>query len=250
MRFNVGSEVADDHRVAIRERGVVRALALLGVLMVSACTERRGVIDPPDDGGAGDGARGDRAPGSDGLAQEDVTASDAGVEDMFVLPADAPPSSCTPEGERMHTIIPSSQVSSTDGVSYSSNPPSSGPNCGAGGSYGAYPDSQPLPRCYWINNLASGGIVLLYNCPGGCPDIVAQLGLVVRDATDPDCSSTKRIVVTPYPQMDAKVAAVAWGYTWKSGCLDGSSRRALTDFVDAHFGSNGVAPGRLTPSCK
>jgi hypothetical protein len=158
-------------------------------------------------------------------------------------------SSCMPAGERAHAVLENTPVSSVDGVAYSSDPPSSGPNCGVPGIYGAYSEAQPLGRCYWINNLARGGIVLLYNCPGGCPQVVQQLAASVLSARDPDCTNTKRVVITPDPTLPTQVAAVAWGYTWTSGCLDQATTPALVSFMNRHIGSGGQAPERQTNAC-
>lgn len=205
-----------------------------------------GEAGAPDAGGtAADGAPG----GEGGTPIGDVMPADAWV---ITGPPDGPPpvTGCMPEGERKHAVMDSPQVSSTAGVTYNSNPPSSGPHCGAKGAYGNYPADMPLDRCYWIKNLARGDIAIVYNCPDGCPEIQAQVARAFADIVDPDCSNTKRVLVTPYPALDVRVAAVAWGYTWKSGCLDGAARESLVAFINAHIGSKGEAPERTVDVCK
>lgn len=158
-------------------------------------------------------------------------------------PAAVTPSACAPEGEKMHPPMASrAHVNSIRGIRYDSNPPSSGPHCPAPGRYGVYETSDPLRRCNWIHNLEHGAIVLLYNCPQGCPDVVADLLDVMKQAgADPDCGASKRLVLTPDPELDVPVAAAAWGYTWK-GCLNDAGKAELVTFIDKHLGSRGRAP--------
>jgi cytochrome oxidase Cu insertion factor (SCO1/SenC/PrrC family) len=83
--------------------------------------------------------------------------------------------------------------------------------------------------------------VLLYNCPSGCPDILTGLVGVMEAATDPNCPK-KRVLVTPDPQLDAPVAAAAWGATWKGRCVDAAARASLLAFVAANIGTRGRSP--------
>jgi hypothetical protein len=78
---------------------------------------------------------------------------------------------------------------------------------------------------------------------------------------DPDCNlvepPVKRLILTPYADMDATFAATAWRHTWTSKCttFTASDREALLDFIEEHWGSNGDAggedtvcsPGSITP---
>src|SRR5437763_896218 len=69
-------------------------------------------------------------------------------------------------------------------VRYQSNPPASGAHWPMWQTpWGAYPGG--LPRERWVHNLEHGGIVLLYNCPSGCDELIAQL-TALRNATPAD----------------------------------------------------------------
>jgi Protein of unknown function (DUF3105) len=128
---------------------------------------------------------------------------------------------------------------------YNSRPPSSGSHCPVWGHYGAYTEASPLPACNFVHNLEHGAVVVLYHCPDGCDDIVSALqGAIDAAGPDPDCAQSggKRIVLTPYADMDTKVAASAWGYTFTADCLDDAASSALTTFIQAHWGSRGDAP--------
>src|SRR5687768_148624 len=114
-------------------------------------------------------------------------------------------------------------------TTYNSNPPSSGPHCGTTVTYGVA--SAPVDRCNWLHNLEHGAIVLLYNCPEGCADLVTQLTDLLRDAPrDPDCNRL-RVIVTPYPMLSTRVAAAAWRRTWTANCLDEAARASLLKFI-------------------
>jgi hypothetical protein len=86
-----------------------------------------------------------------------------------------------------------------------------------------------------VHDLEHGAVVIAYNCPSGCAAELAplQAWLDARPA-DPMCAApvNARIVVTPDPLLDVPFAAAAWGWTWKSPCLDLAS---LGAFIDAHY---------------
>jgi hypothetical protein len=122
-------------------------------------------------------------------------------------------------------------------VDYNSNPPSSGPHFPIWADFRKY--DKPVPRGYLVHSLEHGAIVLSYRCDddaGGCPDIVAGLQQVA-DAVprDPRCSDATRVrvIITPDPLLDVKVAAAAWGWTYRADCLDVPS---LTSFAKDRYG--------------
>jgi hypothetical protein len=99
-----------------------------------------------------------------------------------------------------------------------------------------------LPACNFVHNLEHGAIALLYNCAQGCPAIVASLQAIIDDPPrDPDCAAS-RLLLTAYSEMQPRVAAAAWGYTWTSDCLDTAAEESLRAFIEAHLGSGGDAP--------
>jgi hypothetical protein len=115
-------------------------------------------------------------------------------------------------------------------VSYVANPPASGPHWPQWQEpWGAYPNG--LPRERWVHNLEHGGVVLLYNCPSGCDDVVAQL-TTLRDATPVDRFNVQRLLIVPDAAMPRKVAAVAWGWRWQGEAVDMAAMRC---FIDARY---------------
>jgi hypothetical protein len=152
---------------------------------------------------------------------------------------------CDPSAqEHEHDSMPAMHVPvPLPASTYNSSPPSSGPHCPAWGRYAVYGEDAPLPACNFLHNLEHGAIALLYNCLDGCDEIVADLEQVIADAPDdPECGAVKRLLLTPYAEMDATIAAAAWGYTWTADCLDDGARASLLDFIAAHRGPAGDAP--------
>jgi hypothetical protein len=108
-------------------------------------------------------------------------------------------------------------------VEWTNNPPTSGPHYPV---WAAWDREYPtLPRGYYVHNLEHGGIVLLYNCADGCPDVVEQLRNVARNMEpDSTCTSpiTKRVVIAPDPLLPegVQIAAVAWNAAYTASCYD------------------------------
>jgi uncharacterized protein DUF3105 len=121
-------------------------------------------------------------------------------------------------------------VAEPTAIAYVANPPASGPHWPMWQEpWGAYP--MELPRERWVHNLEHGGIVLLYNCPEGCPDVVTALeGL--RNQTPPDVFMTQRLLITPDSAMPHRVAAVAWLWRWQGESVDAATLRC---FIDARY---------------
>jgi hypothetical protein len=157
-------------------------------------------------------------------------------DDAAIDGAEDDAGACVPEGEKQHTVLASPHVSSPASLAtviYSSNPPSSGPHCSSTASYA---QMSPIDRCNWLHNLEHGAVVLLYNCAVACPELVAQLQQVAASAKrDPLCG-TRRILITADPMLDTRVAAAAWGFTWKSDCFNEAAGASLVGFIDAHIG--------------
>ncbi len=133
-------------------------------------------------------------------------------------------------------------------IAWSSNPPSSGPHYATWANFQDF--AQPVDRGYLVHDLEHGGIVLSYKCEGAaCAPLLDGLRKL-REAipTDSRCDPSIRVRVTiaPDPLLDVPVAAAAWGWTYKSECLDLPS---LVEFARTHYaqGTEDVcAQGRTT----
>jgi hypothetical protein len=131
-------------------------------------------------------------------------------------------------------------------VEYGSRPPIGGPRYASGyPRYGVTIEQVPPGR--WLANIAQGAVVLLYNCPTPCPDLVADLQAVyTRLPPDPDRPDREaRMLITAYPQMERRLAVVAWGYLLEMDRVDPD---AIVQFYTAHVGrgpegADGGPPG-------
>ncbi|MHB1845035.1 MAG: DUF3105 domain-containing protein [Deltaproteobacteria bacterium] len=125
-------------------------------------------------------------------------------------------------------------------IQYDSNPPAGGDHYPVWAVWGVHSDAVPAE--YFVHNEEHGGVVLLYHCDAGCPDVVSALtALAQSQPPDPLCESQgtgviSRMLVLPDPSLDVPVAAAAWGWTYKepAPCVDPGSLQA---FIDAHYGN-------------
>ena len=95
------------------------------------------------------------------------------------------------------------------------NPPLGGDHCGSTLPCRRYDTVQP--RCSWIHNLEHGHVVLAYNCPAGCPELVSKLNTVWEERQS--SSTKKRILVTPDSKLPFRMAALVWGFGCQSHAL-------------------------------
>ncbi len=68
-------------------------------------------------------------------------------------------------------------------------------------------------------------MILQYNCPDGCDDIVQGLTDIA--------SSYSHTIVAPYSGMDATIALTAWGWIDK---FDEYEQIRIVDFIEGHIG--------------
>jgi hypothetical protein len=114
-------------------------------------------------------------------------------------------------------------------ITYAHNPPASGTHYPAYLQYGLYEEPN-IPPGYWVHNLEHGAIVILYQCPQSCPDLVEQLGNLL-DQFRLSKWDNRKIVIVPYDDMDVPLMAIAWDVQMS---LDQLDAQALLDFYDRH----------------
>ena len=86
---------------------------------------------------------------------------------------------------------------------YASNPPTSGAHLAWAPDAGVHRVPVPLPL--QVHHLLDGGVALQYDCPSGCPDLVADLVALSRRHDG--------VLVAPYPWLDGhRLALTAWGH--------------------------------------
>ena len=90
--------------------------------------------------------------------------------------------------------------------------------------WGVY--QEPLADEVLIHNLEHGGIGIHYDCPDGCDDLAEQLEGFFQTGLE--------IIVSPYPEMDSRIAVTAW--TFRDG-FDEFDRERIEAFIDSHLNS-------------
>lgn len=96
-------------------------------------------------------------------------------------------------------------------LSFLHQPPSSGTHYDQPAPWGLAAD--PVSEGYYLNNLARGGVVVLYACPQDCAALEAQLRELLKKAPkEPEYNQVK-ILATRYDQpLPAQLTALAWGH--------------------------------------
>ena len=121
-------------------------------------------------------------------------------------------------------------IPNTQPPQYAHYPPASGPHYEQEAAWGFY--EQPLPEGRWVHNLEHGGIVILYKCPSGCPDLVKQLQDFNSSAPKSVRWNEVKLVVTPYDKMEHQLAIVAWDWIDEMDVFD---QDRLLKFYNAHL---------------
>jgi len=126
-------------------------------------------------------------------------------------------------------------------VTYDEQPPVGGYHYPVWAIWGTHTD--PVPLEYLVHNEEHGGVLLLYNCDAGCPDLVAQLqGVVDSQPQDPLCASegtgvNARLVLVPDRSLDIQFAAAAWGWWYRPAIDGGVNVGDLQTFITDHIGN-------------
>jgi hypothetical protein len=106
----------------------------------------------------------------------------------------------------VQSVVIQGQQHITRGTShppYNTKPPTSGWHYGdAVAPWGV--STAPIPDEVQVHNLEHGGIMIQYDCPGGCPDVVAKLEEIVR-------SYRSKVILAPYEGIGRPIAVTAWG---------------------------------------
>ena len=153
-------------------------------------------------------------------------------------------------------IDPSPHVAACSVVTYSTNPPTSGPHYPSWAAFKTY--TTPVPRGFYVHSMEHGAVVIQFNCPAGCDaELAALLAYLDARPADPLCVAPlkNRFIVTPDPLLDVPFAASAWGASLKAECFD---LPALGQFIDAYYakapenfcfdGFDPTAPGSGVPA--
>ena len=107
---------------------------------------------------------------------------------------------------------------------YNSDPPTSGPHLPYVAPWGIH--AEPIPRQLQVHNLEDGGVMVQYNCPDGCPDLVGKLRAVVS-------GYEHQVILAPYPGMKTRLALTAWT---RLDAFDDFDERRVRGFITAYRG--------------
>ncbi|MBA2300694.1 MAG: DUF3105 domain-containing protein, partial [Chloroflexi bacterium] len=96
-------------------------------------------------------------------------------------------------------------------LSQRNRPPSSGPHYAGRAAYGAF--DSPVPPGDWVHALEHGGVAVLFKCADTteCGATAGRLRTEVYDQAGNGAFGERKLVITPYQEMDSPIAAVAWG---------------------------------------
>ena len=103
---------------------------------------------------------------------------------------------------------------------YSTSPPTSGSHLGSVADWGEYNDE--VEEVLQVHAMEHGAVLVQYNCPSGCGELVGNLSLLVNDYS-------AKVILAPYANMDSLIALTAWG---KIDLLDEFEDGRIREFVD------------------
>jgi hypothetical protein len=164
---------------------------------------------------------------------------------LCVLPLRAQPGACQAPSPVQHAIENSEHVPNCIPISFSHYPPTSGHHYDSWAKFQTF--KFVVNTGYYLHSAEHGAVVLLINCQtaGNCEDDFVRLQRIA-DAVpaDPLCDiATKhRIVITEDTLIHTRFAAIAWGWSLESNCLDSAG---FAEFIKAHYahGSENLCGG-------
>jgi hypothetical protein len=112
-------------------------------------------------------------------------------------------------------------------IPYEDTPPTSGSHWPVVARWGVYPEEVP-PEVY-VHNLEHGGIVILYQCPTPCPEVVRELEDTVQTLPKSKFGHVK-VVVSPNSKIKSRFALLAWT---RLDTFDRFDRERVVRFVRA-----------------
>ncbi len=126
------------------------------------------------------------------------------------------------DGHPEYNSVPASSgwhYSSQQGISLGT-----GSSLPAPAPWGIY--NEEIPDEILVHNLEHGGIRIHYNCPEGCSELVSQLVDSARLG--------RKVVLSPYTQMESRIALAAWNYT---DTFEEYDANRIREFIAAHESS-------------
>ncbi|MGH8874684.1 MAG: DUF3105 domain-containing protein [Acidimicrobiia bacterium] len=117
---------------------------------------------------------------------------------------------------------------------YNSSPPSSGPHWGGLANWGEH--TEPVPPEIFVHNLEDAGVVLTYDCPDGCADLVEDLSGLLAEFEDDSVLMTPYAGITDPDGREYRAAVVAWTRVFYFDDLDDQTIDEVRQFISLFEG--------------
>ncbi len=101
---------------------------------------------------------------------------------------------------------------------YSTSPPTSGSHSPQAPSWGEQGEVSEILQAHALEH---GGVLVQYNCPTGCRDLVQQLRSITGNYNS-------KVILAPYSRMSSRIALTSWG---KIDLLEEFDRERIEEFV-------------------
>ena len=192
---------------------------------------------PDGAGGGGPGGAGGGGGGAGGQAMTCVSPFGPFPPNAGGRSPDCPDVSGAPLGIAVHPLEGGTHITACSPTCYRTMPPSSGNHYPIWPAYKTY--ASPVPWGFLVHGLEHGAVVVVYNCPCGCPDEVAAAQAWIDALPDDQvCGTRPRMVLAPDPTLDVRWAASAWqdqvgGWTLRSATFD---QAVFNQFFVDHYG--------------
>ena len=142
---------------------------------------------------------------------------------------------CTADGDCEEALEVGPPEHQQGTIDYPDRPPAGGAHNPCWADFGVHDDELPAEN--WVHNLEHGAVVYLHDCPDGCADELDALRELVE--------ARPYALLTPYPGLPTRFAAVAWGYRLQSDKLD---RKGFAAFYEAHYDRAGESSTSGAPA--
>jgi Protein of unknown function (DUF3105) len=129
---------------------------------------------------------------------------------------------------QLYTHIPNTQPITADPAGH--YPPVFGDHYDTWRPPGVY--DSAVPEGNFVHDLEHGSIVILYNCPSGCPDMVNQFKGLLTSLPRSQQFNEVKLVVSPNSKIQHQIALLAWDYEQDLDTYDEATIRA---FYSAHL---------------
>ena len=128
----------------------------------------------------------------------------------FTLLQPRPGESVSTSGAGNHSGVPRG--------GYSTSPPTSGSHSPQVPNWG---EQGEVSEILQVHALEHGGVLVQYNCPTACRDLVQQLRSITR-------GYDSKVILAPYSRMPSRIALTSWG---KIDLLDEFDQERIEEFV-------------------